>query len=143
MGIKPLIIRLPVMLLGYFAAGLAAGSILIPAYLWTLVPVGIFAPAIVPIAWLSLYGFSIYVGVLILPVLVVAAITEVFRVRRLMPYLLLGAVCLLLWASYLFGPARLVRDNPVAAIIIPGAGVIAGLVYWSIAGRNAGAGSTA
>jgi hypothetical protein len=135
MDIKPLINRLPVILLGYFAACLAAGVILISSNLWAWRQMGNLAP----IVWLSLYDFPIYVGALILPVLAVVAITEVLCVRRLMPYLLLGALGLLLPALYLLGPARLVRDGTVSAIIA-GAGIVAGLVYWSIAGRNAGAG---
>jgi hypothetical protein len=137
MDIKRLISRLAIILLGYFAACLAAGAILIPAYLWPWRQIG----DVAPLVWLSLYGFTIYVAVLILPVLLVVAITEVFCVQRLMPYLLLGAISLLLLAMLLLGPASLVRDGTVAAIITS-AGIVAGLVYWSIAGRNAGRGST-
>jgi hypothetical protein len=133
MNIKLLIKRLPIILLGYLAACLAAGAILIPANLWAWRLTGDLAS----IVWLSLYGFSIYVGVLILPVLVVVAITEVLGVRLLAPYLLLGALCLLLFAFCLLGSAGLLRDISVAAVIAC-AGIVAGLVYWSIAGRNAG-----
>jgi hypothetical protein len=135
LDIKPLINRLPVILLGYFAACVAAGAILISANLWAWRQMGNLAA----IVWLSLYGFPIYVAALILPVLAVVAITEVLCVRRLMPYLLLGPLGLFLLALYFLGPAILVHDGHVAAIIA-GAGIVAGLVYWSIAGRNAGAG---
>jgi hypothetical protein len=73
MNIKLLIKRLPIILLGYLAACLAAGAILIPANLWAWRLTGNLASMV----WFSLYGFSIYVGVLVLPVLAVVAITEI------------------------------------------------------------------
>jgi hypothetical protein len=133
MNIKLLIKRLPIILLGYLAACLAAGAILIPANLWAWRLTGDLASMV----WLSLYGFSIYVGVLVLPVLAVVAITEILRIRRLLPYLLLGALCLIVFAFCLLGPTGLARNISVPAIIA-GAGIAAGLVYWSIAGHNAG-----
>jgi hypothetical protein len=132
MNIAHLVSRLHVILLGYVVASLAAGAILIAANLsaWGS------TEDLTPMLWLSLYGFVIYAGVLTLPALVVLAITEILCVRYLVAYLLLGALGLLLPASYL---GVIAARNSVFAAIIAGAGIVAGLVYWSIAGRNAGA----
>lgn len=134
-----MIARLPAILLGYFAACLAAGAVLITASLleWRN-QVGEITS---DLAVLSLYGGLIYVGALILPALAAAAITEWLRIRRLTVYLSLRILCLFLTALHVgvitFRLPILVRDVSVTAIIA-GAGVVAGLAYWFIAGRNAG-----
>ncbi|MGA7810072.1 hypothetical protein [Bradyrhizobium sp.] len=134
---KQLVNRMPAILLGYFCACLTAGPILITADLWwQIISRGLDPEFLL----LPLYALVIYSGALLLPVLIVAVICEFLRVQRLAMYLVLGGLCLLLAASVVFG--NLLEHVTVAAIIT-GAGLAAGLVYWLIAGRNAGIGKRA
>lgn len=140
MDIKHLISRLPVILLGYCAASLTAGAILVTAYLlWLTKAMDLHMAAVS----LTLIGFLIYSSWLLLPVLVVAAIAEWLCIQRLAAYLLFGALCLVIFALYLgaIRPRLATSIGEVMfVVIIASAGIVAGLVYWSIAGRNAGAG---
>jgi hypothetical protein len=91
--------------------------------------------------WLIGYGFFNIAGVLLLPSLIVFAVTETAHIRHPLAYAVLGALGLVLLAWYVglirLQPATHFRDGVVAAIMT-GAGIVAGIVYWSIAGRNAG-----
>jgi hypothetical protein len=128
--------RLIVILLGYLAASLAAGAILIGLQLqgWGKM-VGGFDSGLIG---LIVFGFLQISGVLLLPALAVLAVTEAFYVRRVLVYAILGALGLLLPVCLVrlieFAPAMQIRD----CAVMTGAGIVAGVVYWSIAGRNAG-----
>jgi hypothetical protein len=75
--------------------------------------------------------------------MIVVAITEAFYIRSALAYAVGGGVVGL--ACYLglvpFDPATLRFDGIIRRHleIMTGAGIVAGLVYWMIAGRNAGA----
>jgi hypothetical protein len=75
--------------------------------------------------------------------MIVVAITEAFHIRGALTYAVGGGLVGL--ACYLglvpFDPATLHFDGIVRRHleIMTGAGIVAGLVYWMIAGRNAGA----
>src|SRR5712671_2681500 len=85
----------------------------------------------------------IVVCAVLLPAMIVVAITEAFYVRGALTYAVGGGVVGL--ACYLglvpFDPATLRFDGIVRRHleIMTGAGIVAGLVYWMIAGGNAGA----
>src|ERR1700730_6400917 len=89
------------------------------------------------------FGFIFISGFALLPAMIVAAITEAFYIRGVLSYAVGGGLVGL--ACYLglvpFGPATLTSDGIVRRHleIMTGAGIVAGLVYWMIAGRNAGA----
>jgi len=74
---------------------------------------------------------------------VVALITEAFSIRSVIAYALGGALVGL--GCYLglipFDPQTMRFDGVVRRHleIMTGAGIVAGLIYWLIAGRNAGA----
>jgi hypothetical protein len=128
--------RLMVILLGYFAASLAAGAILIGPQLqgWGKM-VGGFDSGLIG---LIIFGFLQISGVLLLPTLAVVAVTEAFNIRRALVYAILGALGLLLPTCLVrlieFAPVMQLRD----CAVMTGAGMVAGVIYWSIAGRNAG-----
>jgi hypothetical protein len=88
-------------------------------------------------------GFIVISGFALLPAMIVAAITEAFYVRGGLTYAVGGGVVGL--ACYLglvpFDPETLRFGGIVRRHleIMTGAGIVAGLVYWMIAGRNAGA----
>ena len=139
-----LIGRLFVILFAFFAACLVAGIIVVSAVLFPEFrdlgtgPIDQSALNIV-----LGFGFIFISGFALLPAMIVVAITEAFYIRGALTYAVGGGVVGL--ACYLglvpFDPATLRFDGIVRRHleIMTGAGIVAGLVYWMIAGRNAGA----
>jgi len=89
------------------------------------------------------FGFIFISGFALLPAMIVVAITEAFYIRGVLTYAAGGAIVGL--ACYLglipFDPATLRFDGIIRRHleIMTGAGIVAGFIYWMIAGRNAGA----
>jgi hypothetical protein len=139
-----LIGRLFVILFGFFAACLVAGMIVVAAVLFpefSDLGAGPVDPAVLNIV--LAFGFIFISGFALLPALLVVAITEAFYIRSVLAYAVGGGLVGL--ACYLglvpFDPATLSFDGIVRRHleIMTGAGIVAGLVYWMIAGRSAGA----
>jgi hypothetical protein len=139
-----LIGRLFVILFGFLAASLVAGAIVVGAVLFPAL--SDFADGAIDPSALNIvlgFGFIFISGFALLPALLVVAITEAFYIRRALAYAVGGGVVGL--ACYLglvpFDPATLRFDGIVRRHleIMTGAGIVAGIVYWMIAGRNAGA----
>jgi hypothetical protein len=138
-----LIGRLFVILFAFLAACLVAGMIVIGAVLFpefTDLGIGNIDPAVHVVIGL---GFIFISGFALLPALLVAAITEAFYIRSVLAYAVGGALVGV--ACYLglipFDPDTMRFDGIVRRHleIMTGAGIVAGLIYWLIAGRNAGA----
>jgi hypothetical protein len=139
-----LIGRLFVISFGFLAACLVAGMIVVFAVLFPeisdLETGGIDQSAINVVLG---FGFIFISGFALLPAMLVVLITEAFYIRSMLAYALGGAVVGL--ACYLglipFDPATMHFDGIIRRHleIMTGAGIVAGLVYWMIAGRNAGA----
>jgi hypothetical protein len=139
-----LIGRLFVILFAFLAACLVAGMIVVVAVLFPEFsdlgsgPVDTGALDIV----LGL-GFIFISGFALLPAMIVAAITEAFYIRGALTYAvgggLVGLFCYL--GLVPFDPGTLSFNGIVRRHleIMTGAGIVAGLVYWMIAGRTAGA----
>ena len=89
------------------------------------------------------FGFIFLSGFALLPALIVVLITEAFYIRSILAYAiggaLVGAACYLGLTP--FDPETLRFDGIVRRHleIMTGAGIVAGLIYWMIAGRSAGA----
>lgn len=88
------------------------------------------------------FGFIFASGFALLPAMIMALVTEGFSIRSLLFYALGGAATGL--ATYLaftpFDPAQMsfaIVDRRELEVMT-GAGIVAGLVYWAVAGRNAG-----
>jgi hypothetical protein len=138
------IARLFVILLGFIAASLIAGAIVVGAVLFPAL--SDFADGSIDPSALNIvlgFGFIFVSGFALLPALIVVAITEAFYIRSALAYAVGGGVVGL--ACYLglvpFDPATLRFDGIIRRHleIMTGAGIVAGIVYWMIAGRNAGA----
>jgi hypothetical protein len=138
-----LIGRLFVIFLGFLAACLVAGMIVVFAVLFPELsdldgPIDQSAVNVV-----LGFGFIFISGFALLPAMLVVLITEAFYIRSMLAYALGGAVVGL--ACYLglvpFDPATMRFDGIIRRHleIMTGAGIVAGLIYWAIAGRNAGA----
>jgi hypothetical protein len=139
-----LIGRLFVILLGFVAASLVAGAIVVCAVLFPALSDFADGPADPSALNIVLgFGFIFVSGFALLPAMIVVAITEAFYIRSSLAYAVGGGVVGL--ACYLglvpFDPATLRFDGIVRRHleIMTGAGIVAGMVYWMIAGRNAGA----
>jgi hypothetical protein len=139
-----LIGRLFIILLGFIAASLVAGAIVVGAVLFPAF--SDFADGPIDPSALNIvlgFGFIFVSGFALLPAMIVVAITEAFYIRSALAYAVGGGVVGL--ACYLglvpFDPATLRFDGIIRRHleIMTGAGIVAGLVYWLIAGRNAGA----
>jgi hypothetical protein len=89
------------------------------------------------------FGFIFISGFALLPALIVVLITEAFYIRSILTYAVGGALvgCACYLGLVPFDPATLQFDGIVRRHleIMTGAGIVAGLVYWLIAGRSAGA----
>ncbi len=145
-----LIGRLFVILFGFLAACLVAGMIVVDpeldlklAALFYDAAAKSFPLKLNALAAIARDGAMWIAWGLALPAMIVAAITEAFHIRSALAYAVGGGVVGL--ACYLglvpFDPATLRFDGIVRRHleIMTGAGIVAGLVYWMIAGRNAGA----
>jgi hypothetical protein len=139
-----LIGRLFVVLFGFLAACLVAGMIVVLAVLFpemSALDTGTIDPNAINVV--LGFGFIFISGFALLPAMLVVAITETFHIRGALTYALGGAIVGL--ACYLglvpFDPATMRFDGIVRRHleIMTGAGIVAGMVYWVIAGRNAGA----
>jgi hypothetical protein len=88
------------------------------------------------------FGFIFVSGFALLPALIVVAVTEAFSIRSAIAYAIGGAAVGV--GCYLglipFDTSTLRFDGIVRRHleIMTGAGIVGGLVYWLIAGRNAG-----
>src|ERR1700732_2612757 len=139
-----LIGRLFIILFGFLAACLVAGMIVVVAVLFpefSDLGSGPVDPGALNVV--LGFGFIFISGFALLPALIVVLITEAFYVRGVLTYAvggaLVGAACCL--GLIPFDPATLHFDGIVRRHleIMTGAGIVAGLVYWMIAGRTAGA----
>ena len=138
-----LIGRLFVILFAFLASCLVAGIIVVGAVLFpefTDLGIGQLDPAVNVIVGI---GFIFISGFALLPAMVVAAITEAFYIRSVLAYAvggaLVGAACYLGLVPFDSDTMRFDGIIRRHLEIMTGAGIVAGLVYWMIAGRNAGA----
>jgi hypothetical protein len=139
-----LIARLFVILFGFLAACLVAGVIVVGAVLFPEFsdlgegPVDQGALNI-----LLGFGFIFVSGFALLPAMIVAAITEAFYIRGALTYAvgggLVGLACYLGLVPFDTETLRFEGIVRRHLEIMTGAGIVAGVVYWMIAGRNAGA----
>ena len=139
-----LIGRLFVIVFAFFAACLVAGMVVVGAIMFpefSDLGAGPVDPGALNI--LLGFGFIFVSGFALVPALIVVLITEAFNIRGVLTYAVGGGLVGL--ACYLglvpFDPATLSFEGIVRRHleILTGAGIVAGVVYWMIAGRNAGA----
>ena len=138
-----LIGRLFVIGFAFCVACLIAGAIVVVAILFPEIS-AIDAVGIDPNALNVILGFGfIFVsGFALLPALAVVVLTEALNVRSVLAYAIGGAVVGL--ACYLglvpFDTDAMRFDGIVRRHleVVTGAGIVGGLVYWLVAGRNAG-----
>jgi hypothetical protein len=139
-----LIGRLFVILFGFFAACLVAGAIVVGAIMFpefSDLGAGPIDPGVLNI--LLGFGFIFVSGFALVPAMIVVAITEAFYIRGALTYAvgggLVGAACYLGLVPFDSDQLRFEGIVRRHLEIMTGAGIVAGAIYWMIAGRNAGA----
>jgi hypothetical protein len=140
------------MLSAYLAASIAAGFAMVLEVLliefaqallqgrWQAAGSMAMALLIVPLMLGGWFGFFVMI-VAFVPALGFIAVAEAARVRAAWFYGSAGIVTAIVGSGWWLGPGR---AGPAAAVpmewgIVGAAGMIAGLTYWAIAGRTAGA----
>lgn len=139
-----LIGRLFLIAFGFLAACLVAGMIVVAAVLFpefSDIGIGPLDQNVIQI--MIGFGFIFISGFALLPAAIIALITEAFSIRSVLAYAiggaLVGAACYLSLVPFDTETWRfdgIVRRHME---IMTGAGIVAGLMYWVIAGRTAGA----
>ena len=89
------------------------------------------------------FGFVLVSGFALLPALIVALITEAFSIRHILAYAVAGGLAgLFCYLGFIpFDTVNMTFNGIVRRHleVMVGAGILGGVVYWMIAGRNAGA----
>jgi hypothetical protein len=139
-----LIGRLLVILFGFFAACAVAGMVVVGAVLFpefSDLGAGPVDPGVLNVV--LGFGFIFVSGFALLPAMIVVAITEAFYVRGVLTYAvgggLVGLACYLGLVPFDTTTLRFEGIVRRHLEIMTGAGIVAGVVYWMIAGRSAGA----
>ena len=138
-----LIVRLFVIAFGFFAACLIASIVVFVA--WAVPEMMDMSMNPVDRDTVNVMvglGFIVFSGFALLPALIVILLTEAFSIRSILVYAigggLAGACCYLAFIP--FDPDTMRFDGIIRhhLEIMVGAGIAAGVIYWMIAGRNAG-----
>ncbi len=89
------------------------------------------------------FGFILVSGFALLPAAIIALITEAFSIRHILAYAIGGALAgLFCYLGFIpFDTVNMTFNGIVRRHleVMVGAGILGGVVYWLIAGRNAGA----
>jgi hypothetical protein len=135
--------RLIVIFFAFLAACLVAGMVVVGAIMFpefSDLGAGPVDPGVLNI--ILGFGFIFVSGFALVPAMVVVAVTEAFYIRSALAYAIGGGLVGL--ACYLglvpFDTVQLRFEGLVRRHleIMTGAGILAGMVYWMLAGRSAG-----
>ena len=135
--------RLIVLAFAFLCASLAAGLVVVLAVMypeWSSLDLG-------PIdrdgmAVMAGFGLIFVSGFAFLPALVMMLVTEAFAIRNVLFYAAGGALfglgVYLAFTQFDLSSLSFTGVERRELEVMTGAGIVAGLVYWLIAGRNAG-----
>jgi hypothetical protein len=134
-----LIARMFVVIFAFAIAAVAAALVITIGFLPEIGDLSTAGGDPLPIKVLiSLVTFFIS-GFALLPAMLVIAISEGFRLRSVIFWALAGCLIGLFCYYGMAGFFEVSRGPRRAFEVIAGAGIVAGLVYWALAGRKAGA----
>jgi hypothetical protein len=139
-----LIWRFFVIFFAFLVASFAAGLIVVTAVMypeWSSLDLGPMDRD--TLAVMTGFGLIFVSGVAFVPALVMALVTEAFSIRSILFYALGGALfglgVYLATIPFDLSEMTFVGVEHRELEVMAGAGIVAGLVYWLIAGRRAGA----
>jgi hypothetical protein len=139
-----LIGRLIVICFGFLAACLVAGMIVVAAVMFPdFSDLGAGPTDLGVFQILVGFGFIFISGFALLPAVIIALVTEAFSIRSLLAYAvggaLVGLACYLSLVPFDTDTLHFEGIMRRHLEIMTGAGIVAGVVYWMVAGRSAGA----
>jgi hypothetical protein len=127
--------RCATILAGYLAA--ATAGLIVPAgFIFIGFPDSIGLSTITTAIWGIASLILMVGGTLLVPALFVIAICEALRIRNLFAYLTLGVAVAAGLTMYTIGLSN--AGDLFNLIVSIATGIVAGFIYWRIAGRNAG-----
>lgn len=140
-----LIGRLFLIVLAGLVSSLIAGVIIISAVLFpelsSIEIGGVIDPQAIDV--LIGFGFIFLSGFALLPALIIVVLTEAFSIRSVLAYAvggaIVGAACYLGLVPFDTTTMQFIGIEHRHLEVMTGAGIVAGLVYWLMAGRRAGA----
>jgi hypothetical protein len=139
----PLIARVFVVLFAFLIASFFAGLVVTVAVVmreWTNLALGPVDDGLFMI--FATFGFVFVTWLALMPALLAIVVGEAFSLRSVLYYALAGAAigAIAYWSLGSFDPSLLRIDGATRreVEIMIGAGIVAGFVYWLIAGRTAG-----
>jgi hypothetical protein len=136
--------RLFAIFFGFLAACFVAGAVVLYA---------IFFPELSDVSSIDVdqgainlilgFGFILVSGFALLPALIIALVTEAFSIRHILAYAVAGGIAgLCCYLAFIpFDTVNMTFNGIVRRHleVMVGAGILGGVIYWMIAGRNAGA----
>jgi hypothetical protein len=138
-----LIWRLIVIFFAFLVASFVAGLVVVIAVMypeWSSLDLGLTDRE--GLAVMAGFGFIFVSGFALLPALIMALVTEAFSIRSILFYGLGGALfglgVYLAFTQFDASAMTFVGVERRELEVMTGAGIVAGLVYWLIAGRRAG-----
>jgi hypothetical protein len=140
-----LIGRLFAIFFGFLAACFAAGAVVVFALFFPEISDASSLDAVDQgaINLILGFGFILISGFALLPALVAVLITEAFSIRHVLSYAVVGGLAgLCCYLGFIpFDTVTMTFNGIVRRHleIMVGSGILGGVVYWLIAGRNAGA----
>lgn len=137
-----LIGRLFATFFGFLAACFVAGAVVVYALLFPEMDVQTLDIDSGTMNVIFGIGFMLVSGFALVPALIAVLVTEAFSIRHILAYAILGGLAgLCCYLAFIpFDTATMTFEGIVRRQleVMVGAGILGGVVYWLIAGRNAG-----
>lgn len=138
-----LIGRLFAIFFGFLAACFVAGAVVVYALLFPEMDMQTLEVDSGAVNLILGFGFVLLSGFALLPALIAVLITEAFSIRHILAYAVAGGVAgLLCYLAFVpFDTVTMTFEGIIRRHleVMVGSGILGGVVYWMVAGRNAGA----
>ncbi|MEH2511361.1 hypothetical protein V1291_002715 [Nitrobacteraceae bacterium AZCC 1564] len=138
-----LIGRLFAIFFGFLAACFVAGAVIVYALLFPEMDMQTLEVDSGVVNLVLGFGFILLSGFALLPALIAVLITEAFSIRHILAYAVAGGVAgLCCYLAFIpFDTVTMTFEGIIRRHleVMVGSGILGGVVYWMIAGRNAGA----
>jgi hypothetical protein len=138
-----LIGRLFAIFFGFLAACFVAGAVVVYALLFPEVDMQTLEVDSGVVNLILGFGFILLSGFALLPALIVVLVTEAFSIRHILAYAVAGGIAgLCCYLAFIpFDTVTMTFEGIIRRHleVMVGSGILGGVIYWLIAGRNAGA----
>ena len=138
-----LIGRLFAIFFGFLAACFVAGAVIVYALLFPEMDMQSLEVDSSAVNLILGFGFVLISGFALLPALIAVLITEAFSIRHILAYAVAGGIAgLCCYLAFIpFDTVTMTFEGIIRRHleVMVGSGILGGVIYWVIAGRNAGA----